>query len=80
MMENICAISTPYGVGAISIIRASGPDSISLVNKIFKGCDLTKVKSHTINYGHIIDDKGIVDEVLCNVYLKPNSQTFLEQN
>ena len=73
MMENICAISTPYGVGAISIIRASGPDSISLVNKIFKGCDLTKVKSHTINYGHIIDDKGIVDEVLCNVYLKPNS-------
>ena len=73
MIENICAISTPYGVGAISIIRASGPDAIKLVNNVFKGKDLTKVKSHTINYGHIVDNGNIVDEVLCNVYLAPHS-------
>ena len=73
MVDNICAIATPYGVGAISIIRASGPDAINLVNKIFKGKDLTKVKSHTINYGHIMDNDEEIDEVLALVYLAPKS-------
>ena len=73
MQDNICAIATPYGVGAISIIRCSGPDAIKYVNNIFKGKDLTKVKSHTINYGYIVDKDTIIDEVLCNVYLAPNS-------
>ena len=72
-MDNICAISTPYGVGAISIIRASGTDAIALVNKVFKGKDLTKVKSHTINYGYIVDNGEVVDEVLALVYKAPKS-------
>ena len=71
MVDNICAVATPYGVGAISIIRASGPDAINLVNKIFKGKDLSKVKSHTINYGHIVDNGNIIDEVVANVYIPP---------
>lgn len=73
MVDNICAIATPYGVGAISIIRASGPDAITLVNKIFKGKDLTKVESHTIHYGHIMDYEEEVDEVLALVYKAPKS-------
>ena len=73
MVDNICAIATPFGVGAISIIRASGPDAIKLVNNVFKGKDLTKVKSHTINYGYIIDNNEVVDEVLANVYISPHS-------
>ena len=73
MVDNICAIATPFGVGAISIIRASGPDAIKLVNNVFKGKDLTKVKSHTINYGYIIDNNEVVDEVLANVYIAPHS-------
>lgn len=73
MVDNICAIATPYGVGAISVIRASGPDAISLVNKVFKGKDLTKVKSHTIHYGHIMDNEEEIDEVLALVYLAPKS-------
>ena len=73
MVDNICAIATPYGTGAISIIRCSGPDAISLVNKIFKGKDLTKCKSHTIHYGHIMDKDEIVDEVVCNLFIAPKS-------
>ncbi len=73
MVDNICAIATPYGVGAISLIRCSGPDSIVLVNKIFKGCDLTKVKSHTIHHGNIMDNGEIVDDVLCSVFISPKS-------
>ena len=55
MDDTICAISTALGVGAISIVRVSGNKSIELVNKIFKGKDLTNVDSHTINYGFIYD-------------------------
>ena len=40
-MDTIAAISTALGVGAISIIRVSGDDSVKIVNKIFKGKDLT---------------------------------------
>ena len=73
MVDNICAIATPYGTGAISIIRCSGPNSIELVNNIFKGKNLTKCKSHTIHYGHIVSNNKIIDEVLCNIFLAPNS-------
>ena len=54
MNDTICAISTAVGVGAISIVRVSGDEAISIVNKICDK-DLTKKASHTINYGHIID-------------------------
>ena len=73
MVENICAKATPYGASAIAIIRCSGPDAIILVNKIFKGCDLSKVSSHTMHYGRIVDGKEIIDEVLCNVFIAPTS-------
>lgn len=55
--DTIAAIATKLGVGAISIIRISGKDAISLVNKIFEGKDLEAVKSHTIHYGYIVRDK-----------------------
>ena len=73
MVDNICAIATPYGTGAISIIRCSGPNSIELVNNIFKGKDLTKCKTHTIHYGYIMDNDEIVDEVVCNIFKGPKS-------
>ena len=75
MNSTICAISTSTGVGAISIIRCSGPEAISIVNSIFKGKDLTKVDSHTINYGHIIYNNEIIDEVLISVMKAPKTFT-----
>ena len=75
MNDTIAAISTALGVGAVSIIRLSGTDAVAIANKIFKGNDLTKVKSHTINYGHIIDKEEIVDEVLVSVMLSPKTYT-----
>ena len=76
MNDTIAAISTALGVGAISIIRVSGEDSISIVNNIFKGKDLTKVDSHTINYGHIINENNeIVDEVLVSIMKAPKTFT-----
>ena len=75
MNDTICAISTSQGIGAISIVRVSGEEAIEIVNKIFKGKKLNKVKSHTINYGHIVDDEKIIDEVLVSVMRAPKTFT-----
>ena len=75
MNDTICAIATSQGVGAIAIIRVSGEEAISIVNKIFKGKNLEDVNSHTINYGHIYDEEELIDEVLVSVMKGPRSFT-----
>lgn len=75
MNDTIAAISTALGVGAISIVRMSGKDSISIANAIFSGKDLEKVATHTINYGFIKDNDEIIDEVLVSVMKAPHTYT-----
>ena len=75
MFDTIAAISTTMGVGAISIVRVSGDNAIEIVNKIFKGPDLSKVESHTINYGFIMDKNEKVDEVLVTIMRAPKTFT-----
>ncbi len=73
--DTIAAISTALSNGAVSIVRVSGENAIVIVNEIFKGKDLTKVKSHTIHYGHIVDEKEVLDEVLVSVFKSPKTFT-----
>lgn len=75
--DTIAAISTPLGEGAIGIVRLSGTDSFAIAQKIFKGKDLNKVASHTLNYGHIVDpDKDeILDEVMVGAMRSPKTFT-----
>ncbi len=75
--DTIAAVATPSGVGAISVIRVSGPETISIVDKVFTGkkC-LSESASHTIHYGKIKDDAdNLVDDVLVSVFKAPNSYT-----
>ena len=74
MNDTIATISTALGVGAISIIRVSGPESIEIVNKIFTK-DLSNIESHTINYGYIKDGENIIDEVLVSLMKAPKTYT-----
>lgn len=76
MNDNIVAISTSLGVGAISIIRLSGKDVIQIANRIFQGKDLERVESHTIHYGHIVKEEEIIDEVLVSVMKAPKTYTM----
>ncbi len=78
MEDTIAAISTAQGVGAISIIRISGKDSINIVNKIVKKKNLNQVNTHTINYNHIIENNEIIDEVLISIMKAP--KTFTTEN
>ncbi|MFA5603888.1 MAG: tRNA uridine-5-carboxymethylaminomethyl(34) synthesis GTPase MnmE [Bacilli bacterium] len=75
MDDTIVAISTALGVGAISIVRLSGKEAISIVNNVFVGKNLETVDSHTINYGHIIEENKIIDEVLISIMHGPKTFT-----
>ncbi|WP_057490945.1 tRNA uridine-5-carboxymethylaminomethyl(34) synthesis GTPase MnmE [Streptococcus orisasini] len=73
--DTIAAIATPLGEGAIGIVRLSGSEALAIAQKIFKGKDLTKVASHTINYGHIVEDGRLIDEVMVSVMRAPKTFT-----
>ena len=73
--ETIVALATPNGIGALGIIRLSGPDAVTIANSVFKGKNLTKQASHTIHFGNIVDDGVILDEVLVSLFIAPRSYT-----
>ncbi|WP_166382474.1 tRNA uridine-5-carboxymethylaminomethyl(34) synthesis GTPase MnmE [Polaribacter sp. 11A2H] len=77
--DTIIALATPAGVGAISVIRLSGENAITIVDAFFKsikkGKTLKNQKTHTIHLGHIIQNDILVDEVLVSVFKNPNSYT-----
>ena len=75
MNEAICAICTPYGSAAISIIRCSGDGCINLVNNCFNGFNLNNALPNSIHYGHIIDNNEIIDEVMVAIFKAPKSFT-----
>ena len=75
MNDTITAISTAQGKGSISIIRVSGIKAIKIVNNIFSGCNLLKVKSHTIHYGYIKKNNKKIDEVLVTIMKAPKTFT-----
>ncbi len=75
--DTIVALATPSGIGAISVIRISGPDSFDAIDTIFEGkIKIADASSHTIHYGKIIDENGLlVDDVLVSAFRNPNSYT-----
>ena len=77
LLDTIAAISTPRGEGGISIVRMSGQDSLNILEKIFraKSKKVSELKNYSINYGHIIDNEHIVDEVLVSIMKAPNTYT-----
>jgi len=74
--DTIAAVSTPPGIGGISIIRISGSECLKVLQKIFTtSTEPEEMRSHHIYYGKIYDEKALIDEVLVSVFKKPNSFT-----
>lgn len=77
--DTIIALATSSGVGAIAVIRISGEKAIAITNSLFQSKfgkkDLTKVKTHTIHLGNIMDNNHVIDEVLVSVFKNPYSYT-----
>jgi tRNA modification GTPase len=75
IFDTIAAKTTADGTSAINVIRVSGSESFSVVNKIFKGPNLESQPSHTIHYGHIYDHDKIIDEVMVSIFKSPRTFT-----
>ncbi len=76
--DNIIALATASGAGAIAIIRISGTNAIQIAANNFKSISNKKLeeqKSHTIHLGHITEGKKVLDEVLISVFKNPRSYT-----
>ena len=77
-MSTIAAISTPYGIGGISVVRVSGEDAIKITQKIFKAHDgtlLENMNGYTCKLGNIIFENNTLDEVIVTVFKAPRSYT-----
>jgi len=76
--DTIIALATPNGLGAISVLRISGKDAISITEKVFKSKNnklLSEQKSHTVHLGHLLKNSHELDEVLITLFKGPHSYT-----
>lgn len=74
--ETIAAISTGMTNSGIGIVRITGEDALTVADRIYRGKNrISDAQSHTIHYGHIVDDGEILDEVLVMVMKAPRTFT-----
>ena len=77
-MSTIAEISTPYGIGGISVVRVSGENAIKITQKIFRAHDgtlLENMNGYTCKLGNIIFENNELDEVIVTVFKAPRSYT-----
>ena len=77
--DTICALATPHGMGAIAIVRVSGPKAISIVSSLFqqngKSLEMSQIVSHKAYHGHLINNNELLDEVVVTFFKAPHSFT-----
>ena len=75
--DTICAPATVPGTGAISVIRVSGPEALTIADKVVscKGL-ISEAEGYTIRFGTVKDAEGrVIDEVLVSIFRAPRSYT-----
>lgn len=78
--DTIAAIATAMSDSGIGIIRVSGEDAVTIVDKIYRNVkhekSLTRYATHTIHYGTVVDEsETVIDEVMVSVMKAPRSYT-----
>ena len=74
--DTIAAIATARGRAALAVVRTSGPEAVGVVDRCFRGGDLTEVESHTAHVGVLEDEaEADIDQVVVTVFRAPNSAT-----
>ncbi|MDO9255251.1 MAG: tRNA uridine-5-carboxymethylaminomethyl(34) synthesis GTPase MnmE [Bacteroidales bacterium] len=77
--DTICALSTPPGIGAIAIVRLSGPEAISISSKFFKSRKINftvqQFETHTAHFGYFSTENEVIDEVVLTIFRNPHSYT-----
>lgn len=78
--DTIAAIATPLGEGGLAMVRVSGRDALAVVDRCFEPRGRSSARpsaaaSHTIQFGRILHDGRVVDEVLVGVMRAPRTYT-----
>lgn len=74
--DTIVAVATPHGEGGLAVIRVSGPEAFSLVEKMWRGKDLGSCGSHTAHLGLLIQEDGtVLDQAVATLFRAPNTFT-----
>lgn len=72
--DTICSISTPQGMGAIALVRMSGPSSFAIVKQLCT-CDIDSMRPYEAKYTELFDGEQLVDQVMILKYVTPHSYT-----
>jgi tRNA modification GTPase len=77
VVDTIVALSTPPGVGALAVVRLSGPEAVPITQALFSKQNLATQPSHTLHYGTLRDPQSdqLLDEVVVSLYRAPRSYT-----
>ena len=79
LQQTICALATPPGTGGIAVVRVSGPDAYSMVEKIFVplhvGRKVAEAKGYTAMLGHYLLHGQEMDETIALFFRAPHSYT-----
>lgn len=73
--DTIVALATPPGIGAIGVIRISGPAAFPIINELFPSKDLASQGSHTLHVGLLKDNETVLDEAVVSLFRSPRSYT-----
>lgn len=73
--DTIVALATAPGIGAIGVIRLSGPESFPIIDQLFPSKKLSEQASHTIHVGLLKDGETVLDEVVLSLFKNPRSYT-----
>ncbi|MGI4866202.1 MAG: tRNA uridine-5-carboxymethylaminomethyl(34) synthesis GTPase MnmE [Janthinobacterium lividum] len=75
--DTIVALSTPPGIGALAVVRLSGPDAVAITQALFSKKNLAAQPGHTLHYGTLRDPESgqVLDEVVASLYRAPRSYT-----
>jgi tRNA modification GTPase len=73
--DTIVALATAPGLGAIAVIRLSGPMAIEITASVFSKKSLVKQPTHTVHFGKLLNGLEVIDEVVVSIYRAPKSYT-----
>ncbi|MBE6886257.1 MAG: tRNA uridine-5-carboxymethylaminomethyl(34) synthesis GTPase MnmE [Ruminococcaceae bacterium] len=76
--QTVAAVATPAGTGGIGVVRISGPDALTVADRVFRhknGKKPSQTPGYTALYGHVYDGDQPLDEVICLVFRGPASFT-----
>ncbi len=73
--DTIVALATAPGLGAIAVIRLSGPKAIEITSSVFSKKSILTQPSHTVHFGKLLNGTEVIDEVVVSIYRAPRSYT-----